>query len=246
MDLIEKNYEKLNENDIYVWQYICHHMQEVSQMSVYELAKVCNISHTSIIRFAKKLGLDGFGELKLSIKWNLNQKQGFDGGRSKALMQEVHDFMNTAEKNEYDEIIHALASSRRIYVYGTGQMLHLAAQELKRAFLHCHKIINVVEDAAELDYLMYQIAADDYFIILSVSGNNEHAATLAKVLHRFGSKSLGIASGSKNMLASFCTHYISVASAVLTTGYADAEYHCSLPYYIVIHMMFLKYLEYTS
>ena len=32
--LIKENYEKLNENDLYIWNYILHHKKECQTMSI--------------------------------------------------------------------------------------------------------------------------------------------------------------------------------------------------------------------
>lgn len=75
--LVESHYDQLNEIDLYIWQYIYHHKRECQKISIHELVHACNVSHTSILRFTKKLGLDGFSELKVYIKWDLSQKSEF-------------------------------------------------------------------------------------------------------------------------------------------------------------------------
>ena len=75
--LVEDNYHQLNENDLYIWQYILHHKRECQRISIKDLARNCNVSHTSILRFTKKLGLEGFSELKVHLKWDLAQKPNF-------------------------------------------------------------------------------------------------------------------------------------------------------------------------
>ncbi|MDE6195793.1 MAG: MurR/RpiR family transcriptional regulator, partial [Erysipelotrichaceae bacterium] len=72
--LVNQYYDKLNENDKYIWQYIYHHQQECQKMSIQELARICNVSHTTIIRFAKKIGLDGYSDIKMYLKWGLDKK----------------------------------------------------------------------------------------------------------------------------------------------------------------------------
>ena len=73
-DLVKEKYHELNENELYIWQYILHHKKETQKMSIQELAQRCNVSRTSILRFAQKLGLDGFSELKVYLKLELSQK----------------------------------------------------------------------------------------------------------------------------------------------------------------------------
>lgn len=53
--LVDEHYHELNEIDLYIWQYILHHKRECQKMSIKDLAYNCNVSHTSILRFTKKL-----------------------------------------------------------------------------------------------------------------------------------------------------------------------------------------------
>lgn len=73
-ELVEANYDKLNENDFYIWRYIVYHKNECKEMSIQQLAEKCNVSHTTILRFVHKLGLDGYSEMKVYLKWESKNK----------------------------------------------------------------------------------------------------------------------------------------------------------------------------
>ena len=93
--LVEDNYHQLNENDLYIWQYILHHKRECQRISIKDLARNCNVSHTSILRFTKKLGLEGFSELKVHLKWDLAQKPNF---KPRIIDDTYHEFIETMER----------------------------------------------------------------------------------------------------------------------------------------------------
>ena len=48
-ELINKNYRQLNENDLYIWNYINHHKKECEHLSIDELALRCNVSRSTIL-----------------------------------------------------------------------------------------------------------------------------------------------------------------------------------------------------
>ena len=81
-ELVNTHYDKLTENDIHIWQYIATHRKECEDLSIDELASRCYVSRTTVMRFAKRIGLHGYAELKLYLKMNRrtdNEKQkGFD------------------------------------------------------------------------------------------------------------------------------------------------------------------------
>ena len=77
-EIVEKKYDVLNENDLYIWQYIYHHKRSCQKMSIKDLAHACNVSHTSILRFTRKLGMDGYSEFKVYLKIELEKGSNFD------------------------------------------------------------------------------------------------------------------------------------------------------------------------
>ena len=67
-ELVIQYYNQLNENDIYNWNYISSHKKECEKLAIDQLAYKCNVSRTTILRFAQKLSLKGYGELKVYFK----------------------------------------------------------------------------------------------------------------------------------------------------------------------------------
>ena len=67
-ELINEHRQELNNTDMGIWKYIVQHRAAVRRSSIHELARACNVSTTTIVRFAQKLGLEGFGEFKLLLK----------------------------------------------------------------------------------------------------------------------------------------------------------------------------------
>ena len=67
-ELINTHRQDLNDTDMVIWKYILQHRELASHISIHELARECCVSSTTIVRFAQKLGLDGFGELKAVLK----------------------------------------------------------------------------------------------------------------------------------------------------------------------------------
>ena len=56
-------YEELTETDKKIVDYINENKQNISKLSVSQLAQNAEVSSASIVRFSRKLGYSGFGEL---------------------------------------------------------------------------------------------------------------------------------------------------------------------------------------
>lgn len=245
-EMIDHHYDELNENDLYIWQYICHHKRECQKMSIQELARTCNVSHTSIIRFAKKLGLDGYSELKICLKWSIDRTSDFD---SKILHNVVHELQSTLdmmESRDFDNILRYIDEAKRIFVYSSGQVQYHAAQEFKREFAYRRKIMHVIEGASELDTVLNNSNEKDVFILISLSGDNETIVTLAKILIRKNIKIIGIALDNGNLLSKYSDEYIGFKTSHFNTGYHDIRYCCTGHFFMIVNMLFLRYLEYCS
>ena len=243
-ELVAQNYEALNDNDFYIYQYIVHHQKEVQKMTIYELAEQCNISHTSILRFAKKLGLDGFGELKVYLKWELNRKKSFDRDKVSLIVGEYNDIINDLLHKDMEELLEKIHNAKRVYIYATEQAQYQVAQEMKREFIHSGKLMVVVDGLAELDFLLMQALKDDFFIIISQFGDNESAVCLAKALKNLNIPSLGIALNYKSELAKYVDYYIGYKTEWIQIG-KEEQYHCSVPLFLIANMLFIKYIEFT-
>ena len=72
-EIINRHRQELNDTDMLIYKYILQHRAEVRHISIHELAKSCAVSSTTIVRFAQKLGFDGFGDKLLIVKSRTNQ-----------------------------------------------------------------------------------------------------------------------------------------------------------------------------
>ncbi len=72
--IINKHYEQLNENDLYMLRYILEHKLECQDMSIIQLSKKINMSTSSILRMTQKLGFSGYSEFKFALKNELSHQ----------------------------------------------------------------------------------------------------------------------------------------------------------------------------
>ena len=64
---------KLNDNDLYLAQYIIDYSEEVIHLSTHQLAKNTYTSATAVVRFVKKLGFINYNDFKINIHSFLSQ-----------------------------------------------------------------------------------------------------------------------------------------------------------------------------
>lgn len=245
-EMIDSHYEELNENDLYIWQYIYHHKMECQKMSIQDLAHACNVSHTSIIRFAKKLGMDGYSELKVAIKWSLHRPSTFDHHILTQCAGEMRETIDQMVYGDFESILASIDQAKRVFLYPTGEVQYHVAQEMKREFAYRGRIMHLIEGDTELDAVLNRADKNDVFMIISLSGDNETAVTLAKVLEKMHIRSIGIARDNGNLLSKYCDAFIGIKTSYFDTGFYDKRFTCTAQYFLVVELLFLAYLEYSA
>ena len=70
-DLIKENKEKFTQTDFDIVDFLINNKNKKLDLSINEFAKKCLTSRTSILRFSKKLGFEGYSE----FKYFLNKKE---------------------------------------------------------------------------------------------------------------------------------------------------------------------------
>lgn len=245
-DLVKAKYHDLNETELYIWQYILHHKKECQKMSIQELAHQCNVSHTSILRFARKLDLEGFSELKIYLKWELSQKFNFD---PQEIDEAFYRFNNTMEMMRYKDFSHILEmiyQARHVFVYGTGDVQINMARELKREFIYVNKIFHIVGNGEEIDTALKNASQKDLFIIISVSGNNEIAVTLSKALIALNVPQIGISRDGNTLLSKYCKNMITFRYKEFSLGNQKNFFGVTGHFFLISDFLFLRYLEYLQ
>lgn len=84
----------LNELEIMVYNFIVEHTDEISKMSIQELAQRTHVSTTTVLRFCRSLGFAGYAEFKLRLA---------DEQKNKGMVPSDSIYENIAYLKKYTE-----------------------------------------------------------------------------------------------------------------------------------------------
>lgn len=246
-ELVNINWDKLNENDIYVWKIINKNKKECSGMSIEELGSKCNVSRTTILRFAKKLGLSGFSELKFKLK---NEKEDpieevVETVDLDLVQSNYIQLLHEMKDKNFNEICELIDCSERVFVYGTGMLQRLVAHELLRLFGSIQKFMFMIEGEAEFRRLMEGITPKDLVIVISVTGEAPFTKALARQLNVAGVPYIAITELSNNVLARLATSSLYVSPRTVNF-WTDFKYHSTSMFFVLIEYMWVKYVNYMA
>lgn len=244
-ELINRYYQDLNENDIYIWNYIQQHKKECEMMSIDELAMHCHVSRTTILRFAQKLSLKGYGELKVYLRLDNQQKQ--TSGRYLDQVIEIYQhIMETMRTQDFQRIFRKLNQAKKLYVYGSGAVQSSAASEMKRIFQTCGKFFFTIAASDESDTLADMIEEEDLVFIISLSGESNHVCEFAKKLKMKNVSLISITREKDNTLAHLCDDNLYISTMYAQLGNQHTPFEASTSFFILIEMLYLRHLEYQE
>lgn len=244
-ELVNKNYSKLNENDVYILKYILKNKKECYTLGINELAKRCNVSRTTILRCVKKLEFEGYSEFRVHLKWKENDVCNEEDNNIEKLFTEINQTIKLIKDRDFTSICKLIYNAERIFVYGTGAAQMVVAEELKKTFLSVNKYLYVVEGEQEFETLTRNITERDLVIIISLSGNTEF---LQKYINKLSLRDIQYISITKlvnNKLSTMTPYnlYVTTAEFELSNG---LSYETFTMFYILIEVLFRHYVSYEN
>jgi len=244
-ELINKYYDQLNDNDFHIWSYISKNKKECEKLAIDQLAFKCNVSRTTILRFAQKLSLKGYSELKLYLKLE-NREPKENMGQTEMVCATYNKVIESIKNKDCTEIFEKFDSARNIYIYGVGMVQSSIKKELKRIFMTAGKIFYDLSGYKESDISLNIANSEDLFIIISVSGENKFLIDFASQLQVRNIPILSITKLKENTLSQMSDYNLYISSVTFLETINEMSYESVTSYFILIEILFLKYIEYKN
>jgi hypothetical protein len=215
MKNIFRNYDKMNATEIKILQYIIKNIDEIQKITVKELSQRLFVSKTTIINLAKKLGYEGFSELRFFLK-NISERKTENQEEHISEKNDVNDIFEEMsheinrtlmiqDREEIEEVVKKIIKSRIVYIISRGGSVHtgeylnsrLAACKIKSIFISDINLINAVIE---------NVLDNEMIIFLSQSGTTRTIVDMALKANLMGIETVAITSFGKNELQKYCTN----------------------------------------
>lgn len=243
--LLNQSYDRMNESEREITRYILENRAACARASIGETADACHVSRTVLVRYAKKLGLPGYRELKAMLKLEYREPAQDAGALLDELTGNYHKMLEDFRNRDFGNLCEQIRAADRILVYGSGYAQARVASEFKRIFLPSGKTIFHVHGNDMVEALADMAEGNDLVFIISLSGESEAVLGLARKLRLKGISLVSITHMQSNRLASICGENLYINSMSLT-GKTGAAYEVSTPYFILIELLFLRYQLYMQ
>lgn len=243
-ELLNSRYDSFSENEKYICHYLTGHYRECAFHTIAEFAEECSVSQTMLVRFAKKLGMSGYGELKARLKIDLEENPVSSEGLMEKVTQSYYKMMDDLVKRDMTGIFENLEQAERVFIYGSGSSQTRAASEMKRIFLPVKEMVHI--HGHDMCRALQKTAGDkDLVILISLSGESQAVVKLGRALRTNHVPAVSITRLKNNTLASLCSENLYINSIQMPVEY-DVEYEIATPYFILIEFLYLSYRNFLS
>ena len=245
-ELVNHNLSRLNDTDLMVWRYIYAHRQECCYISIYDLADTCHVSRTTVMRFAKKLGFDGFSDLKAMLKMEYARPQDKPTQNlAEATTALCRSIGEEIAKQDFCRVNQLMHEARQVFVYASGLVQRNLASELARLFLITGSYLFVVNGRDELRNIIRNAGTEDLFIVISLSGEGQGVVDLAKELHAKGIPVISLTRLQSNSLARYSKENLYVTPRELPAA-IGGPYESLMAFFLMVEIWFVSYTQFLA
>jgi len=132
------NYEQMSVVEKKITDYFLVSLEQVPDKTVTEVSDICEVSEASIVRFVKKLGFNGFYQMKIELAKSSSQSlepgrhesdpESISGVVEKSLSIALENIQNSYESipsSDLEKTVELLASCRMVYFFAAGNSIPL-------------------------------------------------------------------------------------------------------------------------
>ncbi|PKG25332.1 MurR/RpiR family transcriptional regulator [Niallia nealsonii] len=243
--LINEHYNQLLEMDFHILKYILHNKNICYQLGINELADKCNVSRSSILRLAQKLGFSGYSEFRVYLKWQTQGEVIQEMNSTGNLYDDIQETIKYTKTKDYEAICKLIDTSERIFVYGTGNLQLNCADELQRMFLSMQRHLYVIRAQKEFEIITQSLTANDLILIISFSGDTPIIFSAVQTLVAKGVPFVSITNLKSNRLATM-TPYNLYAISSETKISDEVHIHTFSSFFIIGETLFRNYVDYRQ
>ena len=245
---INAHLRELSDTDKCIWRCIEANRAAASRASIHDLARTCAVSSASVVRFAQKLGFDGFGEMKAFMRMEGASRSLPKRDVITALGSFYDQTWRELMRRDYTGASRLIREAHRVFAYASGYVQTNVMQEMKRLFVYDNILIYEIAGREEF-YSVYQTAGtDDLFIFISLSGESERVVEFAERLSLKGVPILSITEMRHNTLASLSTEnlYATPAEIGLAENETRLQFKSMLAYFLLLEIWYVHYRLYLQ
>lgn len=226
-------------------------------MTIAEAAQTCGVSQPTFVRIARRLGFEGFAQLKSALKEAQSGErdarlpsdlyQHMNAGDDpyaiasqiiKASIQSMEDLLCVLDREQFNGTVEALLGARRIGFYGVGDA-KIVAESAYHKFNRMGAVCDTSNDPDVQLVQASQLAAGDVCVLVSHSGRSRTTVATARRAREMGATVVSITNYPYSPLARMSDYVLTTASFMEHSGEVITKRISEL---VIIESLFISVL----
>lgn len=249
-------------NEKRIAQYILGNMLETSKLNLVDLATKTYTSHSAIVRFAQKLGFEGFRDFRISLIES-SQQQRFVaeevdanfpfnlGDTTEIIAKKMADLstqtITAMQANlnivELEATVNMLMQANRIFIFAKGDT-QISARSFQNKMAKLGIFIIIAEEYADEAWVASNITPRDYAMFTSYRADSVKYQRFISLLNEKQVSTLLISSNDARVLAGTTTHWLTTVdletSDSLKIGTFSSQIAIEYIFNILYSMIYMK------
>ena len=191
-DRVLLNELKFNDTDDQIIEYINENKELVVSQSIQKTAEVLYTVPNSIVRLSKKMGYDGFSQMKFKLKQEIEER---DSAPATIIKRQISPNISRTLELINDDLIEAVVkrieSSRKVYFLGMGDSIYFCEMFSKN--IKCiGKRSEFFQHRHDMIYSASNCQPKDLFFAISISGESREVIEASEKAHERGAVVISI------------------------------------------------------
>lgn len=171
---------KLNDTDDQIIEYIVKNKKLVVAMSIQALAAALYTVPNTITRLSKKLGYDGYSQLKNNLKDELQEERKEQQEIKSSLQTTIQKTFDLIDEEKFEAAARLMREARKIVIFGVGDSVPFCEMMVKNL-----KVINKQPDFSihphETRHGIRSLKKGDVLFLISLSGETPQVLEMAEL-----------------------------------------------------------------
>jgi DNA-binding MurR/RpiR family transcriptional regulator len=214
--------DNMSDSERAIAQFIIDNKEKVLHMTIHQLARETYSSNPTIIRFCRKLGMDGFRQFKIVLASELERhydelypvdvnmpfrekESSMDIARriSELSQQTLLDSSSMLTEKKLNEAASILEASRMTYLFAVGDSM-IRAASFQNKLLKINHPVQLSNFLNEQGYHAFNASKEDCAVFITYHGGHADFIEYASMMRDKGVKQIAITSETAGMLAKLC------------------------------------------
>lgn len=216
--LIKQILNQMTESEKKIAEYVLNNASEVYKLSANQLAVITETSASSVVRFSRTLGFEGFQQFKIALA--KDDSIAVDNGdyeydyidtndsikeviikTSNKNIQSINDTVALLDEKEIKNAVESIKNAKKICIFGVGES-GIIGMDLQYKLIRIHKDVLMNLDSHTQISMAANLSEDDVAIGISYSGKTKEVYTALNKAKEKGAKCITITKFGENPIAS--------------------------------------------